>query len=188
MLQVLDERRSVPSKQLSEPGPDHDTLLRMLRSAARVPDHGKLVPFRFLRIAGADRLALGELMEAQTRKKDPQASAAVLQKERERLASAPLVLVVVARLQPEHKVPVLEQWQTAGCVCFSLLLAAQAYGFGAQWLTGWAAYDEAIQAALGLGEHERVAGFIHIGTAVLEAPERDRPDVAALLQDWHAHG
>ena len=183
-LQALDERRSTPSKQLGEPGPDEATLLRMLASAVRVPDHGKLVPFRFVRIAGDSRHALGDFLAARTLERDPLAAAATLEKDRQRFSFAPLVVAVVARLQPDHKVPEQEQLLSAGCVCFALLQAAQAYGFGAQWLTAWMAYDPAVAVHLGLGDHERIVGFIHIGTPRLVAPERERPDPAALLVDW----
>ncbi|KLD75636.1 nitroreductase [Xanthomonas hyacinthi] len=183
-LQALDERRSVPSKQLGEPGPDHATLLAMLRSAVRVPDHGKLVPFRFLRIAGQARLALGAFLAERTLQRDPDAPPAAVEKDRERFAHAPLAIAVIARLQHEEKVPEIEQWLSAGSVCFALLQAAQAYGFGAQWLTAWMAYDAAVAARLGLAENERIAGFIHIGTPRLQVPERERPDPQQLLSDW----
>lgn len=186
-LHFLDSRRSVPSKQLGEPGPDPATLMRMLASAVRVPDHGKLVPFRFIRIAGNARLALGEKLVERTLQLDPQAPDAVIEKDRQRFSHAPLIVAVVARLTPGHKVPEQEQLLSAGSVCFALLQAAQACGFGAQWLTGWMAYDEAIADTLGLAAHEKIAGFIHIGTPRLEAPERDRPDPAALLSDWQPH-
>jgi nitroreductase len=91
---------------------------------------------------------------------------------------------VIARLQPNPKVPDQEQLLSAGCVCFALLQAAQALGFGAQWLTAWMAYDAAVAAHLGLAANERIVGFIHIGTPKLDVPERDRPDPAQLLQDW----
>jgi len=186
-LQTLDARRSVPSKQLGDPGPDHPTLMRMLESAVRVPDHGKLVPFRFIRIAGDARLALGEKLVERTLQLDPEAPGAVIEKDRQRFSYAPLIVAVVARLTPGHKVPEQEQLLSAGSVCFALLQAAQACGFGAQWLTGWMAYDEAIAKVLGLETEEKIVGFIHIGTPRLEAPERDRPDAAALLSDWQPH-
>ena len=185
-LRFLDSRRSVPSKQLDAPGPDHFTLLRMLKAAVRVPDHGKLVPFRFLRIEGEARHALGRTLVARTLQRDPDAPEAAIEKERMRFSHAPLIIAVIARLTPDHKVPEQEQLLSAGCVCFALLQSAQALGFGAQWLTGWAAYDEAIGETLGLQAHEKVAGFIHIGTPRLDVPERERPDAAALLSDWQA--
>jgi len=181
----LDLRRSVPARQLGEPGPDEATLLRMLRSAVRVPDHGKRVPFRFLRIAGDARQGLGEALAKMTLARDPDAADAALDKDRQRFSHAPLVIAVVAVQDPDDRqIPPQERLLTAGCVCFALLQAAQSLGFGACWLTGWPAYDAEVGALLGLGADEHVAGFIHIGTPLLEAPERDRPDPAALLTDF----
>ena len=181
-LDLLD-RRSVPAKQLGEPGPDATTLRRMLESAVRVPDHGKRVPFRFIRIAGEARAALGEFLAARSLQRDPQAGAGAIEKDRNRFSHAPLVLAVVARLGPDEKIPESERFASAACVCFGLLQAAQAHGFGAQWLTGWPAYDAEVLRRLGLGEHERIAGFIHIGTPRMQAPERERPDPSELLSD-----
>ena len=187
LLIALQSRRSVPSKQLGGPGPDEATQLRMLQAAARVPDHGKLVPFRFLRISGDARHALGELLVTRTLQLDPHAPPAVVEKERARFSHAPLIITVIARLTANHKVPEQEQLLTAGSVCFALLQSAQAFGFGAQWLSGWAAYDPVITARLGLGPQEKIAGFIHTGTSRLDVPERERPDATTLLQDWSPH-
>ena len=183
-LQALDTRRSVPAKQLGAPGPDEATLLRMLQSAVRVPDHGKRVPYRFLRIQDGARHALGEALVARLRERDPEAGDAAIEKERGRFAHAPLVLAVIARVGPDQKIPASERFSCASCVCFALLQAAQACGFGAQWLTGWPAYDAAILQLLGLDADERITGFVHIGTPKLEAPERERPDPLTLLSDW----
>lgn len=185
LLQGLDARRSVPSKQLGEPGPDPGTLHRMLASAVRVPDHGKLVPFRFIHLHGAARHLLGDQLADRTRALDPDAPDAAVEKDRGRFSSAPDIITVVARLTPGHKVPEQEQLLTAGSVCFALLQAAQAFGFGAQWLTGWMAYDTHVAQLLGLAPNEKIVGFIHIGTPRLQAPERERPDPAALLTDWN---
>jgi nitroreductase len=182
-LMFLNGRRSVPARQLEAPAPDDAVLERMLAAAVRVPDHGKRVPWRFLRIAGPARDALGEALVARALERDPDAGAAALEKDRSRF-HAPLAIAVVARLGPDDKIPEAERYASACCVCFALLLAAQAEGFGAQWLTGWPAYDEAILRLLGLGADERIAGFIHVGTPRIEAPERDRPDPLALLTDW----
>ena len=183
-FECLDRRRSVPSRQLSAPGPDDTLLMRMLQSAVRVPDHGKRVPFRFLRITGDARLALGKLLEARTAVREPHAGEAILHKERARFTFAPLVLAVIAEQGPDEKIPASERYATAACVCFALLQAAQAAGFGAQWLTGWAATDPVIRAHLGIDADEAIVGFIHIGTPLMEAPERDRPDPSTLLSDW----
>lgn len=180
----LDSRRSVPARQLGAPGPDQSALLRMLQSAVRVPDHGKRVPFRFLRIQGDTRARLGEALAGITRRRDPAASDAAIDKDRQRFSHAPLVIAVLAVLDPDDaQIPEQERLLTAGCVCFALLQSAQSLGFGACWLTGWPAYDPQALELLGVKEHERVAGFIHIGTPILEAPERDRPDPQALLSD-----
>lgn len=181
----LDARRSVPASQLGGPGPDDAMLHRLLQSAVRVPDHGRRVPFRFLRIAGESRAALGELLARRALERDPASSDAVLDKERGRFTRAPLVVAVVAVLGPDDAIPESERFSSAACTCFALLQAAQAFGFGAQWLTGWAAYDASILRALGVGGHERIAGFVHIGTPRQAAPERDRPDPRTLLSDWH---
>lgn len=186
LLTGLDSRRSVPSRQLSEPGPDDAVLLRMLRSAVRVPDHGKRVPFRFLRIHGDARHSLGEALVVRALERDPAAGDAAIDKDRHRFTHAPVIVAVIAKLGPDTKIPESERFSSASCACFALLQAAQAFGFGAQWLTGWPAYDAKILELLGLGEHERITGFIHIGTPKLETPERERPDPAALLSDWIA--
>jgi len=183
-LHALDARRSVPAKQLGAPGPDPATLLRMLASAVRVPDHGKLVPYRFLRITGDARHSLGAFLAERALQRDPQVSPAQLDKDRQRFSHAPVIITVIASPRPNPKVPEAEQLMTAGCVCFALLQAAQALGFGAQWLTAWMAFDPAVHAHLGLAEGEQIAGFIHIGTPKTAVPERERPDPAALLQDW----
>ncbi|MGY0505999.1 nitroreductase family protein [Luteimonas sp. e5] len=180
----LDQRRSTPSRLLGEPGPDQQQLLAMLAAASRVPDHGNRVPFRFLRIAGSARQALGQWLVERKRELDPAASAAVLDKERGRFNHAPVVIAVIAQQGPDEKIPASERFSTASCVCFALLQAARAAGFGAQWLTGWGAHDPAMRTYLGLAEDEVIVGFIHIGSARQEAPERARPDAATLLRDW----
>ena len=182
-LSCLNARRSVPARQLQAPGPDDATLERMLRAAVRVPDHGKRMPWRFLRIAGNARLALGEALVARALQHDPGAGGAMIDKDRQRFAHAPLVIAVVAKLGADGKIPESERFSSASCVCFALLQAAQACGFGAQWLTGWPAYDAAVAARLGLAANEHVLGFLHLGTASQTAPERERPDAMSLLSE-----
>jgi nitroreductase len=182
-LGVLRHRRSTPSRLLGPPGPDPGQLRALLECAVRVPDHGKLAPWRFIAIAGEAKAGMGEFLAARSRERDPEAAPAVVEKDRLRFSYAPLVLVVVARLSPGHKVPEQEQLLSGGALCFQLLLAADAMGFGAQWLTGWPAYDAAVAARLGLAGHERILGFIHLGTAREAAPERERPDAMSLLSE-----
>lgn len=182
---LLETRLSTPARLLGAPAPDRPVLLRMLGAAVRVPDHGRRVPFRFVTIEGTARDALGEALAEITRARHPDPDPATLEKDRARFSHAPLVVAVVAVLDPEdEKIPEQERLLSAGCACFSLLLAAQAEGFGAQWLTGWPAYDAQVLARLGLSAHERIAGFIHIGTPTRQAPERARPDPQVLLSDW----
>ena len=184
-LAALDARRSVPARQLADPGPDAAQLRRMLASAVRVPDHGKRVPFRFLSIQGDARDALGEAVAARGLALRPDAGEAAAAKDRARFSHAPLVVVAIAVLDPDDgAIPEQERLLTAGCTCFALLQAAQGLGFGASWLTGWPAYDPEVMALLGLAANERIAGFIHIGTPMLAPPERDRPDPDALLREW----
>jgi len=183
-LDFLARRRSIPSRLLEAPGPDEAQQRTLFALATRVPDHGKLAPWRFVRIAGEARRALGEKLVQIQIERDPSTDAAVLDKDRQRFTQAPLVVAVIARITPGHKIPEQEQLLSAGLVAYNLLLAAQALGYGAQWLTGWAAYDAAVASTLGLGVHERVVGFVHIGTAPTEEPpERPRPDPAGLVTD-----
>src|SRR4249919_2927741 len=136
-LSALRHRRSTPSRLLGPPGPDAAQLRELLECTVRVPDHGKLAPWRFIAIAGEARTALGEFVAARGLERDPGAAPAVIEKDRARFSHAPLVLAVIARLLPGHKVPEQEQLLSGGALCFQLLLAADALGFGGQWLTGW---------------------------------------------------
>lgn len=183
MLQHLDHRRSTPSRLLSEPGPDAEQIRRMLAAAVRVPDHGRLQPWRFILVQGVNRQRLGEALAHRTVERNPDAAAAVVEKDRARFNHAPLVIAVIARLTPGHKVPEQEQLLSGGAVCLTLLQAADALGFGAQWLTGWAAYDAVVADTLGLSENEKVLGFIHVGTASERVAERERPDPAGLTSE-----
>ena len=116
---------------------------------------------------------------------EPDAPPSVIQKDRDRFNFAPLIVAVVARIEADHpKIPAQEQLLSSGCVAYNLLLGAQALGFGAQWLTGWAAYDQEAATLLGLAANERVIGFVHIGTAREAAPERTRPTLESVLSEW----
>ena len=183
-LDFLNHRRSTPSRLLGEPAPDPAQLEQLLAAAVRVPDHGALAPWRILAIGGESRLRLGEFLATRALELDACVSAAAQEKDRLRFVRAPLVLAVIASLRANPKVPEIEQILSAGNVCFALLQASQALGFGAQWLTGWAAYDEAVMAHLGLLQRERIVGFIHVGSVQTPVPERPRPDWAAHYSVW----
>ncbi|HZX69605.1 MAG TPA: nitroreductase [Rhodanobacter sp.] len=183
-LSVLQQRHSVPSRQLGEPAPDEAALHELLAAAIRVPDHGKLVPFRLIRLHGAAKLTFGDRLAAIAIRNNPELSDAKLEKERLRYTFAPLVIAVVACLHADSKVPEIEQKLCAGNVAYNILLGAYALGYGAQWLTGWAAYDREVAAVLGLADHEHVVGFVHLGTPQIDVPDRDRPVLADLLSTW----
>ncbi|MGA9335082.1 MAG: nitroreductase [Rudaea sp.] len=185
LLDLLNSRQSTPARQLGEPGPDANQLQRLLEAAIRVPDHGKLVPWRLLTIAGDARIMLGERLAQIHERNEPDISPAALTKDRERYSFAPLIVAVVARVEPDHpKVPEQEQILSAGCVAHNLLLGAHAMGFGAQWLTGWAAYDADAAALFGLSAQERIVAFVHIGTPRESAPERSRPSPEEVVGKW----
>jgi nitroreductase len=177
----LQQRRSVAAHRLGEPGPGAQEVETLLRVASRVPDHGRLVPWRFIVLEGAARTRIGDTIAAAFRADNPDVGAEKTAFERDRLARAPLVIAVVSRAGPHVKIPEWEQVLSAGAACMTLLHAAHALGYGATWITEWYAYDRRVLDALGLDPRERIAGFVHVGT-VLEAPvERVRPDLAAIV-------
>lgn len=153
----------------------------MLEIAVHVPDHGRLTPWRFVLIEGDARERLGVLLHRRVLESLPGASEARLEKERSRFSFAPCIVAVVIRPLKNHKVPEVEQLLSGGALCMNLLHAAHQFGFGAQWLTGFAAYDRPVLEALGVDADEQVLGYIHIGTRCMEPGERERPDVAGLL-------
>jgi nitroreductase len=179
VLDFLHARRSRPAKLLQAPAPSRDELRPMLKAAARTPDHGKLEPWRFIVLekAALDRLADAvEQCGAETGRADED-----IAKARQQFVDSPLCVAVIEVQKPSEKIPAIEQTYSAGAVCLALLNTALASGWGANWLSGWPSHDSAFcQDALGLSENERVAGFIHIGTATAIPPERPRPDVDAL--------
>ncbi|MBS0590166.1 MAG: nitroreductase [Proteobacteria bacterium] len=178
-LDFLQRRLSVPSRQLGAPAPAGEELEHLLGAALRVPDHGKLMSTRLLLIRGPARTKLGAALADIHARIDPHTPAATLEKDRTRYDHAPLIVCVIARIDADHaKVPVQEQILSAGCVAYNLLLGAQALGYGAQWLTGWAAYDREVARLLGIAEDERVIGFVHIGTPLKPASEGPHAELA----------
>jgi len=179
--QLLALRRSLSPDLMQEPGPDRAMLDNILEIAARVPDHRKIVPFRFLVIGGEARNRAGDILAARFRALNPDATDAQVDLERRRLARAPVIVAVVARIDRTHKTPEWEQTLTNGAVCFNLLVAASAHGFAGCWLTEWCSYDEGVATALGLTSGERFSGFVYLGSA-REAPrERQRPVMADIV-------
>lgn len=186
LLKHLLERRSVSANLLIEPGPDAETLRTMLTIAARVPDHKKLAPWRFIIFEGEARAKFGETLASVCAAEAVDASTARLEMERGRFSRAPLVIAVISRHTPHPAAPEWEQTLSAGAVCLNLLHAAAAMGFAGNWITEWCAYSPAVSTALGLAENERVAGFVYIGTAKDKPADRERPDISAVASWWTA--
>ena len=180
-LELLKTRRSVKPIEMTGPGPDARELETLLTIASRVPDHGKLAPWRFIVFEGEARKAAGEAIAGRFAETNAQATADQLEFERNRLVRAPLVIAVVSRAAPHVKIPEWEQQLSAGAASMALVLAANALGFVASWITEWYAYDRAVLDALGLGAHERMAGFVHIGRPRKPPEERDRPKLADIV-------
>lgn len=179
----LATRRTTAASFLDSPSPDQATLDQMLTIAARVPDHGKLAPWRFIVFEGQAREAAGEIL---SRIAAQSPTARDLDEERARFTRAPLVVAVVSRAGQHVKIPEWEQVLSAGAVCLNLVHAAYAFGFSAQWLTEWYAYDREALAALGVEDNEKVAGFIHIGVPQFTPPDRDRPALDAIKTHFTA--
>ena len=179
-LHLLATRRSPSAFTLTAPGPDAEELEQLLRLAARVPDHGKLSPWRFVVLERAPKAAFVAALEAiAAARPDAEKALPALGK----LRTPPLSVAVISRVT-EGKIPGWEQELSAGAVCMTLLIAARAMGYGANWITDWYAYDARARSLLGLAPEERIAGFIHLGTAPEPPQERVRPDVAALTNVW----
>ncbi|MGV8840210.1 MAG: nitroreductase family protein [Bauldia sp.] len=183
-FEFLATRRSIPAAFLAEPGPDAEALGRILRVATRVPDHGKLAPWRFVVIEGEARRAAGEALAARRAERSPPPRPEELDAERERFARAPTVIVLVSRMVASEKATEWEEILSAGAVAMNLLNAAHALGYAANWLTDWPAYDDGVRTLLGLGEGERIAGFFHIGTPCMPPQERWRPELGPLVTRW----
>jgi nitroreductase len=180
-ITLLKTRRSVKPMDLLGPGPSAEELDTLLGIAARVPDHGKLAPWRFIVFEGDARARAGAIIAEAFATAHPDATDDQLAFERNRLARAPLVIAVVSRAAPHVKIPEWEQELSAGASCMALVVAANALGYAASWITEWYAYDRAVLARLGVGAHERVAGFVHIGRPRLTPEDRDRPKLADVI-------
>jgi nitroreductase len=184
-LELLLKRRSVKPVMMTEPGPTPAELETILTAAARVPDHKKLVPWRFVVFEGEARATFGRvLLKALQAEEKAAPSAARLEMERTRLVRAPTVVAVISRLTPNPAAPEWEQVLSCGAACFNLCLAANALGFGTSWITEWYSYSRIVQTALGLASNERIAGFIYIGTAKEQQPERERPSLDQIVSHW----
>lgn len=180
----LKSRRTVTAPFLAEPGPSPDELAEMLTIACRVPDHGKLAPWRFVIFEGDAREKVGEKLYGIAKRKWPERTEEQLDAERRQFLPAPLTVGVISTAAPHVKIPEFEQLLAAGNAAFNLVHAANALGFGANWVTRWFAYDAEASAMLGAREGERFVAFVHIGTPQMRLEERDRPDPKVLTSHW----
>ena len=180
-LSLLSARRSVAPHLLVAPGPTAGEFETLLRIASRVPDHGRLTPWRFLVIAGEARHRAGDIIAAAFVADEAGAGKERIAAERDRLARAPAVVAVISRARPHAKIPEWEQAMSAGAACMSFVVAANAMGFATSWLTEWIAFDRRVLDALGVAPDETVAGFIHVGRSSEAPADRPRPALSDIV-------
>jgi nitroreductase len=185
LREYLKTRRSVGIGFLKDPGPSPDELNEILAIGTRVPDHGKLAPWRLVVIEGEARIAAGEKLAEIAKRNNPALDEASLANERRQFLPAPVTIGVIFSHKPLAKAPELEQLLSAGNVCFNLMHAAFALGYAASWVTRWFAFDTAAQQMLGARGGERFIGFVHIGTPSAVIEDRDRPDLAKVVTRWN---
>lgn len=184
----LLSRRSVGAAFLKDPGPTDDELTTLLTIATRVPDHGKLAPWRLVVIAGDDRQAAGEVLARILASRNPAMDEQSLEIERGRFLPMPLTIGVISSPKPSDKAPEMEQLLSAGNVAFNLVHGAFALGFAATWVTRWFSFDAEAATALGAGPGERFVGFVHIGTPTTVPDDRPRPKLSSVVTRWPAKG
>lgn len=188
LIDYLASRRSVPAFQMCDPGPDRAEIEAILTLAIRVPDHGKLAPWRFVVYQGEERRRIGEELLRLALEKNPELSEEMIAVERSRFTRAPVVVGVISKAAPHAKIPEWEQIMSAGAVCLNLLMAANAYGYVSNWLSEWFAFDDRAHDLLGIARDEKVAGFIHIGSTTFPITERPRPNLEDVVSWRGAEG
>jgi nitroreductase len=183
-LSLLLTRRSCRPRDLAAPGPSPDELRQMLSAAIRVPDHGKLHPWRFLHIAKDQRAAFAQLLHRAYAEANPAPGRLEMEAVERFAHQAPELVVAFSGPAPSLKIPRWEQELSCGAACMNLLIAAHAMGYAGGWVTGWAAYSATVLAGLGGQGEERIAGFIYIGSPGIDLEERPRPDPAEVIVEW----
>lgn len=184
VMDFLLARRSAPIGELSDPAPSDAEIKTILTAASRVPDHGRLAPWRFILYRGDARERVGELLAARAEEREGPLAEARRQQELSRFSRAPLVIGVVSVPRESIKIPEWEMLLSGGAAAMTLVLAANALGYRTNWITNWYSEDEEGRRILGLAPQERVVGFIHIGTFAGQTPDRPRPDVSTLYADY----
>lgn len=183
-IDVLTSRQSIGADLLTEPGPGPQDLEKILSAAIRVPDHGRLFPWRIQVLDKAAQKRLAEVYVARYRALHPDARDNQVEHERKRPQRAPLLLVVSNRIEPMHKIPVLEQTLSGGALCMNILNAAHALGYCANWVTGWPAFDDEVKRSLGVPLASQIIGFVHIGSPAGPPKERIRPKLEDIVSAW----
>ena len=180
----LLSRRSIVVRNMTEPGPTDEDLEKILRAGMRVPDHGRLTPWRFIVIRGDARDKMGKVLGEAFRIANPDCIDEQVEIEEERFSRAPIVIAVVSRTIPEHKIPEWEQVLSSGAACQNMLTSALGMGYAAQWITEWCAYDANVKAALGLEPTDKIAGFMYLGSRTEEPTDRQRPEYSDIVSEW----
>ena len=183
-IDFLTTRRSTVARMMDEPGPSDDEMKKIMEAGMRVPDHGRLTPWRFIVIRGDARDTIGNVIADAFKRNNPDAIEEQIEIEQERLTRAPVVIAVVSRVQKEHKIPEWEQMLSAGAACQTMLIAAQSMGYAAQWLTEWYAYDDDVKAAIGAEAGDEIAGFVYLGTSTGKLSDRARPEYDEIVSEW----
>jgi nitroreductase len=183
-LDLLLSRRSGSAKAMKGPGPSAEQIRTLIACATRVPDHGKLTPWRFVIFEGDARAAFGEVLVRALKTSEPDASDERVTQERNRFMRAPAVIGVISRVREAIPIPEWEQILSAGAACQTLCIAAHAMGFTANWITEWYAYHPHVREALGMKSGERVAGFIYLGHPAADLVDRPRPEFDTIATRW----
>jgi len=183
-LELLQSRRSGSAKAMKGPGPSADQIRTLIACASRVPDHGKLTPWRFVIFEGEARAEFGEVLVRALKTTEPDASEERIKQEQGRFLRAPAVIAVISRVREGIPIPEWEQTLSAGAACQTLCITAHAMGFVANWITEWYAYHPVVREALGMKSGERVAGYIYLGHPAAELIDRPRPELSAIVTHW----
>lgn len=183
-LDLLLSRRSGSAKRMKGPGPSDEQIKTLIRAATRVPDHGKLTPWRFLIFKNDARAAFGDLLVRALKQSEPDATEERITQERTRFLRAPVIIGVVSRAREGMPIPEWEQILSAGAACQTLCIAAHAMGFVAGWITEWCAYHPTVKAGLGLDANDRIAGFIYLGHPSEPLEDRPRPSFETIAREW----
>lgn len=184
VIAYLSTRQSIPLTMIGDPGPGESELATILTIAARSPDHGRLEPWRFVVYRDAAGREIGEKLAVRAQELNGPMTDEQLERERNRLRRAPVAIGVVSVPRESETIPDWEQFLSAGAVAMNLVHAANAFGYSANWVTGWYSDDEKGRAILGLSPKERMAGIVHIGSCDRELPERPRPDIESIVSDY----